>query len=58
MQAVKEKEIGNCVKGFIGLAAPYDVSDHYIFESERIVGPFNGIISLFSTNVEPTKRIG
>ncbi|CAH0484574.1 unnamed protein product [Peronospora farinosa] len=42
-EAVKEKEIGNYVKGFIGLAAPYDVSDHYIFESERIVGPFNGV---------------
>jgi hypothetical protein len=35
---VKRKEIVNYVRGFIGLLAPYDISDHYIFESERVVG--------------------
>ncbi|KAF1793155.1 Alpha/Beta hydrolase fold [Phytophthora cactorum] len=34
----KEREIANYVRGFIGLSAPYDISDHYIFESERVVG--------------------
>lgn len=31
------------VRGFIGLAGPYDISDHYAFESERVVGPFQGV---------------
>ncbi|GMF17969.1 unnamed protein product [Phytophthora lilii] len=31
----------NDPNGFIGLSAPYDIADHYIFESERIVGPLN-----------------
>ncbi|KAG7397306.1 hypothetical protein PHYBOEH_000951 [Phytophthora boehmeriae] len=44
----KEKEIVNYVQGFIGLAAPYDISDHYIFESERVVGPFNGVHEISS----------
>ncbi|KUF89038.1 hypothetical protein AM588_10002126 [Phytophthora nicotianae] len=34
-KAMKEKEIAIYVHGFIGLSAPYDISDHYIFESER-----------------------
>ena len=44
MQTAKEKELTSYVCGFIGLAAPYDISDHYIFESQRIVGPFNGTL--------------
>lgn len=44
----KEKEIANYVRGFIGLAAPYDISDHYIFESERVVGPFDGVHEISS----------
>ncbi|RLN15235.1 hypothetical protein BBJ28_00008218 [Nothophytophthora sp. Chile5] len=47
-QIVKEKEIANHVKGFIGLAGPYDISDHYVFESERVVGPFNGVHDISS----------
>ncbi|CAH0478850.1 unnamed protein product [Peronospora belbahrii] len=47
-KAVKEKEIGNYVHGFIGLAAPYDVLDHYTFESERIVGPLKGVHEISS----------
>ncbi|KAG7381175.1 hypothetical protein PHYPSEUDO_006323 [Phytophthora pseudosyringae] len=39
----KVKEIANYVRGFIGLSVPYDISDHYIFESERVVGPLNGV---------------
>jgi hypothetical protein len=46
LQVVKRKEIANYVRGFIGLSAPYDISDHYIFESERVVGPFNGTFAL------------
>ncbi|RLN65708.1 hypothetical protein BBJ28_00006345 [Nothophytophthora sp. Chile5] len=50
MQILKEKEIANYVKGFIGLAAPFDISDHYVFESERVVGPFNGMYACFSVS--------
>lgn len=36
-------EVVDVVKGFIGLAGPYDIADHYVFESERVVGPFRGV---------------
>lgn len=36
------------VRGFIGLAGPYDISDHYVFESERVVGPFQGVHEISS----------
>ncbi|ETP52390.1 hypothetical protein F442_02587 [Phytophthora nicotianae P10297] len=47
-KAMKEKEIAIYVHGFIGLSAPYDISDHYIFESERAVGPLNGVHEISS----------
>uniref|UniRef100_A0AAV1TW80 BD-FAE-like domain-containing protein n=1 Tax=Peronospora matthiolae TaxID=2874970 RepID=A0AAV1TW80_9STRA len=47
-KTAKEKELTSYVCGFIGLAAPYDISDHYIFESQRIVGPFNGVHEISS----------
>ncbi|KAJ0404930.1 hypothetical protein P43SY_005929 [Pythium insidiosum] len=31
------------IKGFIGLAGPYDIAEHYDFESRRKVGPINGV---------------
>ncbi|TYZ67902.1 hypothetical protein PybrP1_007809 [[Pythium] brassicae (nom. inval.)] len=39
----RRDEVVNVVKGFIGLAGPYDIVDHYVFESERAVGPFRGV---------------
>lgn len=33
----------NVVKGFLGLAGPYDIADHCVFERERTVGPFRGV---------------
>lgn len=39
----KKSEVVDTVRGFIGLAGPYDISDHYVFESERVVGPFQGV---------------
>ncbi|KAH7464892.1 hypothetical protein PRIC1_005511 [Phytophthora ramorum] len=47
-QAAKRKEIVNYVRGFIGLSGPYDISDHYVFESERVVGPLNGVHEISS----------
>ncbi|KAL7689402.1 putative alpha/beta hydrolase-3, glycosyltransferase, GlcNAc, nucleotide-diphospho-sugar transferase [Plasmopara halstedii] len=43
-----EREIAKCVRGFIGLSTPYDISDHYVFESKRIMGPFNGVHEISS----------
>uniref|UniRef100_K3X2G7 BD-FAE-like domain-containing protein n=1 Tax=Globisporangium ultimum (strain ATCC 200006 / CBS 805.95 / DAOM BR144) TaxID=431595 RepID=K3X2G7_GLOUD len=40
---IKKNEVVRSVKGFIGLAGPYDISDHYVFESERVVGPLQGV---------------
>ncbi|KAF4029235.1 alpha/beta hydrolase fold [Phytophthora infestans] len=48
LKEVKEKEIASHVKGFIGLSAPYDISDHYIFERASVVGPFNGVHEISS----------
>ncbi|KAE9043444.1 hypothetical protein PR003_g5653 [Phytophthora rubi] len=42
------KEIASYVRGFVGLSAPYDISEHYDFESERVVGPFNGVHEISS----------
>uniref|UniRef100_H3H1B0 BD-FAE-like domain-containing protein n=1 Tax=Phytophthora ramorum TaxID=164328 RepID=H3H1B0_PHYRM len=50
-QAAKRKEIVNYVRGFIGLSGPYDISDHYVFESERVVGPLNGNTSAVKQRV-------
>eukprot|EP00644_Phytophthora_capsici_P001599 jgi/Phyca11/531333/estExt2_fgenesh1_pm.C_PHYCAscaffold_1120002 len=41
-------EIVNYVRGFIGLSAPYDIAEHYIFESKRVVGPLNGVHEISS----------
>lgn len=30
------------VRGFLGLAGPYDISDHYAFEHKRSMGPIHG----------------
>ncbi len=37
-----ETEMHLMVKSFIGLSGPYDIADQYIFESKRVVGPFDG----------------
>lgn len=39
----KKHEVVDVVKGFIGLAGPFDITEHYVFESERTVGPFQGV---------------
>ncbi|KAG6591090.1 isoprenylcysteine alpha-carbonyl methylesterase ICMEL1 [Phytophthora cinnamomi] len=44
----KSKEVANYVRAFIGLSAPYDISEHYVFESERVVGPLNGVHEISS----------
>jgi hypothetical protein len=31
------------IKSFIGLSGPYDITDHYEFESNRIMGPIKGV---------------
>lgn len=41
-QAARSFESAEHVRGFIGLAGPYEIADHYIFESKRVVGPLNG----------------
>lgn len=45
-QQLRSFESAKHVRGFIGLAGPYEIADHYIFESKRVVGPLNGRTSV------------
>ncbi|DBA04340.1 TPA: hypothetical protein N0F65_002102 [Lagenidium giganteum] len=36
------RDIRTHVRAFIGMSGPYDVEDHYVFESKRVMGPLRG----------------